>query len=180
MIYVTSDLHFNHGKSFIYEPRGFYNIREHDRSIIYNWNNVVKTEDEVYLLGDIGLGSDPEYIYDCMKKLNGLIHWVYGNHDTKNRIEVVRQLPHVVCEGYAIVLKNRKQRFWLSHYPTQTAPIGYKPFYNSLISLCGHAHTQDRWADWNTHMIYHVELDAHDNRPVSLEEILNDIRARMA
>ena len=33
-IYLTSDLHFNHNKEFLYEPRGFNSPEEHDEEII--------------------------------------------------------------------------------------------------------------------------------------------------
>lgn len=35
-IWFTSDLHFGHNKSFLYEPRGFNSIEEHDATIIKN------------------------------------------------------------------------------------------------------------------------------------------------
>ena len=35
-IYITSDLHFGHQQSFLYEPRGFNSIEEHDKVIIEN------------------------------------------------------------------------------------------------------------------------------------------------
>ena len=37
-------------KNFLYEPRGFNTIEEHDRAIIKNWNEIVKPDDdgEVY------------------------------------------------------------------------------------------------------------------------------------
>ena len=60
MIYFTSDLHFNHNKNFIYESRGFKSIEEHDKEIIKNWNNIIKDNDDVYILGDLMLG-DNEY-----------------------------------------------------------------------------------------------------------------------
>ena len=38
MIWITSDLHLQHDKPFIYEARGFSSIQEHDEAIIKNWN----------------------------------------------------------------------------------------------------------------------------------------------
>ena len=37
-IFVTSDLHFGHDRGFLYEPRGFSNIEDHDEAVIANWN----------------------------------------------------------------------------------------------------------------------------------------------
>ena len=36
MIYFTSDLHFGDDKGFIYKPRGFNSIEDHDNTIIEN------------------------------------------------------------------------------------------------------------------------------------------------
>ena len=40
MIYLASDLHFNHDKPFIYEPRGFTNVYDMNRAIIKNFNSI--------------------------------------------------------------------------------------------------------------------------------------------
>lgn len=34
MIYVTSDLHLGHDREFIYGPRSFSNVTEHDETIV--------------------------------------------------------------------------------------------------------------------------------------------------
>lgn len=175
MEWITSDLHFGHNRSFIYESRGYQTMQEHDENIIEIWNYLVRPQDEVWFLGDIGMGADIDYLARCVYSLNGTIHWVFGNHDTERRREIIGGLGNVVKEGWALPHEYNGQRFWLSHFPTMTAPIGEKPFYKSLISLCGHTHTDDCFSDWKDHMIYHVDWDAH-NGLISFEQILNDIR----
>ena len=69
MIYVTSDLHIGHDKDFMYTPRGFSSITEHDNAILENWNKIVKDDDIVYILGDIMLG-DNFYGLDIFNNLN--------------------------------------------------------------------------------------------------------------
>lgn len=176
MIYITSDSHFNHNKPFIYNTRGFSSVQEHDEEIIKRWNEIVKPNDIVYHLGDITMGEDVDYSIECVRRLNGEIHWIRGNHDTDRRWEEIGKLPHVIQEGWSTVLKWEKQRFYLSHYPTMTAPIRERPFYKSLISLCGHIHTDDCFYDWGDYLIYHVDVDAHNCYPVSIKQIINDIR----
>ena len=58
MIYLTSDLHFNHMNILKYEPesRPFSSIEEMNETIIQNWNEVVKISDTVYVLGDMSMG----------------------------------------------------------------------------------------------------------------------------
>ena len=71
-IFVTSDTHFGHDRKFLYSPRGFKSIQEHDEAIIQNWNSVVEPDDTVYHLGDVMLG-DNEHGMECLKRLNGNI-----------------------------------------------------------------------------------------------------------
>ena len=68
----------------------------------------------------------------------------------------------------------------MSHYPTITSNHDYnKPLNKRLINLCGHTHTKDKFADWDKGIIYHVELDAHNNTPVNIEEIIKDIEIKL-
>ena len=57
-IWLTSDTHFGHDRDFLYKPRGFKNIWDHDKTIIENWNNIIQPNDEVYHLGDVMLGNN--------------------------------------------------------------------------------------------------------------------------
>lgn len=83
-IFLTSDLHLGHDKNFIWKARGFNSIEEHDEAIIERWNKTVSKEDEVYILGDLALGS-LDNARDRLAQLNGNICWVKGNHDTPTR-----------------------------------------------------------------------------------------------
>ena len=180
MIWISSDFHFGHNKPFLYKPRGFGSIQEHDETIIKNWNELVKPEDDVYVLGDLVLG-DTWHGLECLKQLKGHIHIVHGNHDSDNRIEKYLRLSNVVeyC-GFATIIKQGKQRFYLSHYPTITSNCdSNKPLTARVINLCGHSHTKDVFADWDKGLIYHCELDAHDNRPVLLDDIRTEIKMRL-
>ena len=94
-IWFSSDTHFGHNRAFLYEPRGFSNIYEHDKTIINNWNSLVDNNDEVYLLGDIMLG-DNEYGLKCLKQLKGKIHIIRGNHCTDARMQLYSQCWNVV------------------------------------------------------------------------------------
>lgn len=178
-IYVTSDTHFGHSKNFLYEPRGFKNIYDHDNTIIKNWNKIVQPEDDVYLLGDVML-NDNDYGLSCLKQLKGQIHIIRGNHCTDARIALYKECWNVVEVCDAKWLKIGKQSFFLSHYPclTDNHDDG-KPLNRRVISLCGHIHTSDKWYDWNNGLIYHVEMDAHNCTPVSAEQIINDIKEKI-
>ena len=177
-IFVTSDLHFGHDKKFLWGPRGFNSSKEHDEAIIANWNSIVGHDDEVYVLGDLMLG-DSEYGRDCVEKLNGFIYLIRGNHDTENRWrEVYPAIAGVVKIGWSDVIKYRKYHFHLSHWPTQTANYDEdKPLKAKLISLSGHTHKQEKFHNGEV-LKYNVALDAHNNYPVLLDDIIEDIKSQ--
>lgn len=175
-IWFISDTHFHHDKNFLYEPRGFNNIYDHDKNIINNWNNMITPFDEVYHLGDVML-EDNEYGLNILKNLNGQIHIILGNHDSDTRAELYKQCANVVEVTYAKRLKIGKHLFWLSHYPTITTYIDKKKTKEHLICLHGHLHDTNKFYNNNPY-IYNVALDAHNNKPVTIEEILEDIKIK--
>ena len=59
MIYYISDTHFNDQKIFDKCKRPFESLDEMKETIIKKWNNKVKDEDTIYVLGDIGKDDDP-------------------------------------------------------------------------------------------------------------------------
>ena len=174
-IWFTSDTHFGHHKEFLWGPRGFYSSEEHDEEIIRIWNETIAPDDDVYHLGDIML-EDNESGIEKLKRLNGRIHIIIGNHDTDTRIDLYRQCPNVVSIDYALRLKIKKYHLWLSHYPTITANYDDdKPWAKHMVNIYGHTHQKEKFYSDNPYM-YCVCLDAHSNRPVSLEEIVEDVK----
>lgn len=173
MIYFTSDLHFGHSKDFLWQPRGFNSSQEHDLAILKNFNDKVIDTDDVYILGDLMLENN-DYGLNLIKQLHGHLHIIIGNHDTNSRIELYKQLPNVVEITYATIIKIGKQSYYLSHYPTYTANYDDKPYHNHLINLHGHTHSKNKFFNDNLFM-YNIALDAHENYPISIEEIDQDI-----
>lgn len=176
-IWFTSDLHLMHNKSFLYEPRGFSSTEEMCEAIVERWNSIVRDEDFVYNLGDIAL-SDVDAAIPYLQQLKGHQIWILGNHDTLGKIgKILPACPKIQLLGterdsYATVLKSGKWSFYLSHYPTLT---GNNEAWRKVANLCGHSHTQDKWADWDK-ICYHVEMDAHNCYPINLDQIKEDIR----
>ena len=179
MIYMASDLHFGHDRDFIYGPRGFNSIEEHDRAIIKNWNEIITPNDTVYVLGDLMLGDNTKGM-NKISQLNGIINIVIGNHDTDSRLELYSDFGKNIAQiEYAYRLKYNKYSFFLTHYPTLTANIDDgKTLKRKVINICGHIHTKDKFIDWDKGCIYHAELDATNMRPISIEEIIKDIEKK--
>lgn len=179
-VFITSDLHFGHDKEFLYKPRGFDTIQEHDRAVIANWNSAVAPEDTVYVLGDVFLNDTANGI-NCLQQLNGDIRVIRGNHDTDTRWELYNELPNITPIGWGEMIKHRKWRFYLSHYKTITNNFndGKGPK-ERVWNLCGHSHTSNKLEDIELGCIYHCELDAHNNTPVNIETIIDDIKTYWA
>lgn len=176
MIYFTADLHFFHDKEFIYGPRGFSSVEEMNLRIAENWNAMIGFLDVVYVLGDLML-NDTDRGIELWNSLAGKKCVILGNHDTDRKIALYRDCPNTEILGDAARFKYGKYSFYLSHYPTMTDRM-YPGDHLShkLINLCGHTHTTDRFSDMDKGIIYHVELDCHDNRPININDIIEDIK----
>ena len=177
MIWVCSDWHFSHDKEFIWKVRGFNSVTEMNEEIIKRHNSVVAEDDDVYVLGDLCLGSDTDTNKTFIESLNGKIHIVFGNHDTTKRVEMYESCKNVVeiC-GYATVLKYNKYIFYLSHYPTSTSNYDEdKPLRACVLNICGHVHTTDKYLEMKQgQKSYHVEMEANNCYPTSLDKIIED------
>ena len=178
-IFITSDFHFGHNQPFIYEKRGFKNISEMNTEMIKRYNSVVKYDDEVYVLGDCMLG-DNVIGCNCLSQLQGNLHIIRGNHCTDTRMELYRTGWNVVevCEGK--FLHYNGYHFYLSHFPTLTSNMDSdKPLKKRTLSLCGHSHVTDPFADWDKGPIYHVEVDCHNCYPVLIDDIITTMEKKM-
>lgn len=175
-IYITSDLHFCHAQPFLYEPRGFENVDQMNAAIIKRWNSLVEPCDEVYVLGDLMLNNTEEGL-EYFKLLNGSKHIIIGNHDTDKRIELYKELPNTIVEGFAARIKYYGYNFYLTHYPTLVSNFDCEePLKKQLINLCGHSHTQHWDADIDKGLIFHCELDTNDCYPWNIEDIIYKLR----
>ena len=95
-IWITSDTHFCHNKEFLWRPRGFSSIEEMNEAIVERWNATIPKGwgAVIYHLGDLAL-SDTEAAIPYIKRLNGEICWIRGNHCSDNRVDqVLAACPH--------------------------------------------------------------------------------------
>lgn len=175
MVYFTSDLHFYHDKDFIWQARGFKSIDEMNAEIVRRWNEIITVNDYVYILGDLTLGNVEEGL-KLIAQLNGNLHIIRGNHDTDKKVEKYLELPNVVTVEFATIYKYKKAIFWLSHYPTITSNYDDdKPWAKHLVCLFGHTHQEQPFYNDNPYM-FNVGMDAHNCTPISIEEIIENIR----
>lgn len=168
MIYFTSDWHLGHKNILRICERPFNTIEEMEHCLIDNWNNKVKKNDEVYILGDFGFFSNHHAVNEVLDKLNGRKHLVIGNHDKylkqnrdKLKFDSIADYKKIKHEGV---------EFILSHYPYYE----WDGFFRNSIMLHGHVHTGTKGKKQLSHLgrIYDVGVDANNMQLVSIEEIL--------
>jgi len=175
--FYTSDLHFFH--KLMVKERGFSSPEEMNEKIIANWNSVVSEEDEVYFLGDIALGP-LEGTADCLKRLNGKIHWILGNHDHKKDVKKLSALFKFASIQSDLKIKipvchiqKDSQEIIMYHYPIA---VWNKRHYGSF-HLHGHSHG----AYFIEHgFILDVGLDGPISNltPISEEEVIEYMKTR--
>ena len=179
MVNIGSPFWLGHDRDFIWGPRGFSSVEEHDKTIIKNWNQLVSWDDEVWVLGDLML-NDNEGGVRKINQLAGNIKIIYGNHDSASRIKMYSEIsPRIKTIGYADILKYKGYSFYLSHYPTLCANGGEKPLEREVVNICGHTHTQNKFSDMDKGLIFHCEMDTNNCCPWLLDDIIEDIKNYM-
>lgn len=173
MIYFSSDWHIGHDKEFLWGKRGFSSIEEHDTAVLLRCNEIVGPEDELWILGDLAMGGNEKEwnrVYNQLVCQN--IHYLQGNHDTDNKMDIYDGYGFEY-HGYADVIRaSKKMSFYLSHYPTM---MGNHEEKQRIWNLSGHTHDKNKF-QYGQYCVYNVALDAHNCYPVSMEQILSDIR----
>lgn len=166
-IWLISDTHFNHNKDFIWKARGFNSVEEMNETIIKNWNDVIQPDDVIYHLGDVIMGELDAGI-PLVKRLNGKIKLAIGNHDTTKRLAAFKELFDEINFGYR--LKKGKKTFLLTHYPTLVANYNDP---TKVYSIHGHTHSPNAFCEYP--LMYNVNCDAHDCKPILFEDVIEDI-----
>lgn len=180
-IYLTSDLHFNHNREFVWGARGFCCVQEMNEAIVEHWSSVVSDEDDVYVLGDLclggaGMNSENQHL---IEQLNGRIHIILGNHDTPARIEMYRFCKNVVEEPkYADMLHYRGYHFYMSHFPTMTANLEKESLKQCTINLHGHTHATNPFYQ-DIPFMFNVGCDAHNCTPILLDDAIEMMKSEV-
>lgn len=131
MKYYISDLHIGHKNIIRFDQRPFFDLEDMKQTIIKNWNSVVTSGDDVYILGDMFWNNDD--ITEVLPQLKGNLYLVKGNHD---RINAEMFKRFVWIKDYAEI-KDNGRNVVLCHYPIahwRNADYG-------TIHLYGHIHS---------------------------------------
>lgn len=157
-IWFTSDWHIgDHRLEILRRP--FVNHDEMFSKIRDNFNNLVKKNDVVYVLGDVCYKESRSYL-PLVKTLNGKKHLIKGNHDRNiDDNFFLYYFESVVEDGQGLDIRIEDIDLYLTHYPTTTKI--------DKFNLVGHVH--DSWK-FMPNMI-NVGLDVNNFRPVNFDQI---------
>ncbi len=159
MIFITSDLHFEHSNIIRYSNRPFADVNEMNNALIENWNKVVSPRDTVLCLGDFMMSEkSPRYF---TQQLNGHIHLIKGNHDKFDTscFASVRSMWRYKYHGLSI---------FLIHYPMLSWP--------GDIHLFGHVHSGPHKPLAGQMNSYDVGIDNNNYTPISIDQAIEKAR----
>lgn len=118
-IHFTADLYFRN-QHFV-NSRGFENTEAMEKEIIQKWNEKIKPDDTVYILGgfcSIIKGATQSYI-NLIAELNGKKHFILSSRDAEKTFNKIMDNPNLNIESvsqYKEIMIG-KQNFVLMHYP---------------------------------------------------------------
>ena len=170
-VFFTSDTHFNHTNIIRVCSRPFKDVEHMNETLIANWNRVVGPDNIVFHLGDFCLGGSAEWT-KILKRLNGKIYLIAGNHDMKNlRQNYTKYFELITMQMYIEV---DKQKIYLNHCPF----LCYSGSYDDTWQLFGHVHTSRNNIGKDKPRLqmlfstqYDVGVDNNDFTPVSFAQV---------
>lgn len=172
-VFFTSDFHLFHTNVLRFDNRPFTDVYEMHDVITNNWNSIVKPNDVVIYLGDLSFSraNDNATVEALVKKLNGTVHFILGNHD---KFEQIKKLDRFASIQDYLELKirygtNEEMLFCCMHYPIYT---WNKCHYGSIM-LHGHCHMSLSGDEFHkTHRIYDVGCNGYDYYPVPFNKFI--------
>ena len=164
-VFFISDLHFSH--KWAAEFRGFDKSEWHDINLISQWNNIVSSEDLVYILGDLTM-HDAKSLR-LLDQLYGEKRVVMGNHDSDKGwlTEAQKYITRLYgCHRYE---ERGLPAVKLTHMPIH--PIEFEYNYNEIsYNIHGHMHG---FNVPNDPRYINVTIESLDFKPRTLRELLN-------
>ncbi|HII81582.1 MAG TPA: hypothetical protein HA261_14620 [Methanosarcina sp.] len=166
-IFITSDLHLGHANIIKYCNRPFKNVYDMNKTLVYNWNSTIRKDDIVYFLGDLAYDRN-SYTDSWLRKLNGRITFIKGNHDESNSI---RMLDHYITELDDI-------KFYLTH-SLANVPRGWDGWV-----IHGHVHNKSYDYDMRRKYPYinydkktvNVSVELTKYKPLKLSTLVKQIK----
>jgi len=166
-IFFISDTHFGHQNVLKYCPKRLEflttdDVQKMDELLVKNWNDRVSPFDTVYHLGDVIFAKTT---FDVLDRLNGTIHLIEGNHDSRlvNKPAFSKKFKSI--SKYDELNIDKETTICMFHYPIEQ----WNKKHYGAIHLHGHCHGT---LDTVLPRRYDVGVDCTEMCPISLDEIL--------
>lgn len=191
--HFTSDTHFGHARIIELSNRPFRDVAEMNEIILARAWETVGVNDELWVLGDLALGTFVESM-QVAARLPGRKHLVVGNHDRVFQERSPERLARFTAmyedAGFTIhhgtaELQIAGRPVLLSHFPyfgdsqENDRHLDARPADDGLPLLHGHIHEMRHIAG----RMFNVGVDVNDFRPVhqsAIEEWLKTLSANAA
>jgi len=161
--FIISDTHFDHKNIIEYCDRPFKDVYDMEKTLIENWNSVVRQDDIIFHLGDFAFFSKNK-IREIVKRLNGKIVLIKGNHDNFSN-NFYNELFYDFIP-YPIIVDDF---FILSHHPLSMNK--HMPY----VNIHGHLHNNSH-RDFKTGpKHFNVCVENINYKPVDFDELKKKI-----
>lgn len=170
--WVVADHHFGHANILNFKRadgtplRPFQSIEEHDETIIAQHNALVKTDDRVYMLGDLCMHRRN---LESVRRLNGRLVLVKGNHDIFKLPDYVKIFDDI--RSYVVQKDQAGNKVVMSHIPIHSESLG-----RFGTNIHGHLHYQrvmrTPGSMINDERYKCVSLEHTDYKPIEIHQAL--------
>ena len=172
MIYYTADLHFGHENVIRFCGRPYETVEEMDRALLEGWNARVRSEDTVYIVGDL-FYRNRRQAGEYLTELKGHKVLILGNHDHSWLMDNLRDSFEEVSQ--MMIIQDAGNRITLCHYPMMTWSGEKKGAYMVYGHIHNHAEDLDYWPliARKDHML-NAGVDVNWYIPVTLQEMISN------
>jgi calcineurin-like phosphoesterase family protein len=173
-VFLTADPHFGHAgvcrftrDDGVTKLRPYETAEEMDEDMVKRWNETVKPNDKVYVLGDVVINRKALGI---MRRLNGDKVLIKGNHDIFKLEDYTEHFRDI--RGYHVM-----NGLILSHIPIHEESLG-----RFGCNIHGHLHFRrvmrsNGYGGTEIDPRYHcVSVEHTDFRPILFEDVLKRIQ----
>lgn len=157
------------------DPEANFAVKQHilqqavqfmDEELIRMWNETVSPADTTYILGDVAFCQASKAV-QILRRLNGRIVLIKGNHDGKNLKDVMFQRCFDSIHDY-LEIDHNGHKLCMFHYPIQE----WNRCHRGSIHLYGHLHQNDSGLEqWRAR---NVGFDYTGRVVSSLDVIIDD------
>lgn len=164
--YITSDLHFGHANILKFNPatRQFADVEHMNYQMVQMWNEIVKPEDTVYILGDVAF-MKKEDATKIVKSLNGRKILIKGNHDGRLLTDSKFRACFSEIHAYHETTFNGV-KLCMFHYPI----MEWNNCHRGSVQLHGHLHGKPSGLE--QYRVKDVSFDATGNIVSKLDDIV--------